>query len=166
MKQIAERRIMMKQNEKRKNNLDERQEQMLLQVEHRGCWLAFWGLLIALMVQFIMGRDHENFGRARHPFMTGSGGWAYFSATRYMLGIRPEFDCLTVDPCIPADWKDFEVTRVWRGALYHIHVENPEGVCRGVARILVNGDTSAQIPVMPAGSETEVMVIMGNARQR
>ena len=47
----------MKQNEKRKNNLDERQEQMLLQVEHRGCWLAFWGLLIALMVQFILGRD-------------------------------------------------------------------------------------------------------------
>lgn len=57
MKQIAERRMMMKQNKKRKNNLDERQEQMLLQVEQRGCWLAFWGLLIALMVQFVLERD-------------------------------------------------------------------------------------------------------------
>ena len=41
--------------------------------------------------QFVVGRDHTAFGRARHPFMTGSGGWAYFSATRYMLGIRPDF---------------------------------------------------------------------------
>lgn len=47
----------MKQNEKRKNNLDERQELQLLEVEHRGCWLAFWGLLIALMVQQIMGAE-------------------------------------------------------------------------------------------------------------
>lgn len=38
--------------------------------------------------QFVVGRDHTAFGRARHPFMTGSGGWAYFSATRYMLGIQ------------------------------------------------------------------------------
>ena len=47
----------MKQYEKRKSNLDERQEQQLLEVEHRGCWLAFWGLLIALMAQQIMGSD-------------------------------------------------------------------------------------------------------------
>ncbi len=55
--------------------------------------------------QFVVGRDHTAFGRARHPFMTGSGGWAYFSATRYMLGIRPDFEHLTIDPCIPADWR-------------------------------------------------------------
>ena len=62
---ITERRMRMKQNQKQiekqnkksKNNLDERQEQMLLQIEHRGCWLAFWGLLIALIVQLIMGMD-------------------------------------------------------------------------------------------------------------
>ena len=57
--------------------------------------------------QFVVGRDHTAFGRARHPFMTGSGGWAYLSATRYMLGIRPDFEHLTIDPCIPADWKEF-----------------------------------------------------------
>ena len=36
---------------KRKNNLDEMQEQELLKIEHNGCWLAFWGLLIAMIVQ-------------------------------------------------------------------------------------------------------------------
>ena len=78
--------------------------------------------------QFVVGRDHTAFGRARHPFMTGSGGWAYFSATRYMLGIRPDFEHLTIDPCIPADWKEFSAVRRWRGAEYKIHVENPDGV--------------------------------------
>lgn len=72
--------------------------------------------------QFIAGKDHTAFGRARHPFMTGSGGWSYFSVTRYMLGIRSDYDCLIIDPCIPADWKGFEVTRRWRGATYHIIV--------------------------------------------
>ena len=82
--------------------------------------------------QFVVGRDHTAFGRARHPFMTGSGGWAYFSATRYMLGIRPDFEHLTIDPCIPADWKEFSAVRRWRGAEYDIHVENPDGVMKGV----------------------------------
>ena len=74
--------------------------------------------------QFIAGKDHTAYGRARHPFMTGSGGWSYFSATRYMLGIRPDYDCLIIEPCIPTDWEGFEVTRRWRGATYHIKVEN------------------------------------------
>ena len=113
--------------------------------------------------QFIMGPDHTAFGRARHPFMTGSGGWSYFSATRYMLGIRPDFDHLTVDPCIPAAWPSFDAVRIWRGARYLIHVDNPEGVSKGVIRILVNGCETDSIPVMPAGSETKVTVIMGQA---
>ena len=65
--------------------------------------------------QFIMGPDHSAYGRARHPFMTGSGGWSYYAATHYMLGIRPGFDSLTVDPCIPAEWDGFEAVRRWRG---------------------------------------------------
>ena len=34
-----------------KSNLDERQEQRLLRIERNGCWLAFWGLLVAMGVQ-------------------------------------------------------------------------------------------------------------------
>ena len=111
--------------------------------------------------QFIMGRDHSAHGRARHPFMTGSGGWAYFSATRHILGIRPDFDRLIVDPCIPKDWKRFDVQRIWRGALYRIHVENPEGVCKGVKEIRVNGRQADQILPAEPGSEIEVTVLMG-----
>ena len=111
--------------------------------------------------QFIVGKDHTAYGRARHPFMTGSGGWSYFSATRYILGIRPQFDSLLVDPCIPADWKEFEATRVFRGAEYQIRVENTDGVMKGVKEIWVDGTKSEKIPVMPEGTVHQVKIIMG-----
>ena len=95
--------------------------------------------------QFIMGRDHTAFGRARHPFMTGSGGWAYFSATRYMLGLRPGFDALEIDPCIPADWEGFTAQRVWRDARYEITVENPDHVMCGVKVVFVDGQEIATV---------------------
>lgn len=111
--------------------------------------------------QFVVGKDHTAYGRARHPFMTGSGGWSYFSATRYMLGIRPQFDCLLIDPCIPADWKSFEADRVWRKAQFHILVENPDGVMKGVKEIWLDGERVDKIPTMAEGSRHEVKIIMG-----
>ncbi len=110
--------------------------------------------------QFIMGRDHTAFGRARHPFMTGSSGWSYYAATRYMLGIRPEFDSLTVDPCIPAEWDGFEAVRRWRGAVYQIRVENPDHVEKGVVRLEVDGAPATVIPVFGEGVH-QVLAVMG-----
>ncbi len=111
--------------------------------------------------QFIMGKAHTAFGRARHPFMTGSAGWAYFAATQYMLGIKPDFDGLIIDPCIPAAWSSFHVQRSWRGALYEITVRNPAGVQRGVAAIIANGIKVDKLPILPAGSVCIVDVEMG-----
>lgn len=111
--------------------------------------------------QFISGKDHTTYGEAHHPFMTGSAGWAYYAATQYLLGVRPEFDSLTVDPCIPADWKKFTVDRIWRGAEYRIRVTNPKGVEKGVAEIRLNGETVDSIPVQAPGSVSEIEVIMG-----
>ena len=113
--------------------------------------------------QFIMGKDHSAFGRARHPFMTGSSGWAYYAATRYMLGIRPEMDRLTVDPCIPAEWDGFEAERKWRGATYRIEVKNPEHVEKGVVLLRVDGAETDRIPAFSAG-EHRVEVVLGKAK--
>ena len=115
--------------------------------------------------QFIMGRDHSAFGRARHPFMTGSSGWSYYAATRFMLGIRPGFDALEVDPCIPADWDGFTAVRKWRGAVYHISVENPGHVEKGVVSVEVDGQPVNRIPVLGSGIH-EVRIIMGKARKQ
>jgi N,N'-diacetylchitobiose phosphorylase len=112
--------------------------------------------------QFIMGPDHSAFGRARHPFMTGSAGWSYFAATRYILGIRPGFDALYLDPCIPRSWKGFTARRVWRGGVYEIQVENPAGVSKGVRELFLNGaPVQGGIPVQASGTENQVRVVLG-----
>ena len=112
--------------------------------------------------QFVMGKDHTAYGRARHPWLTGSGGWSYTAATKYILGIRPSYEGLVIDPCIPSDWNGFEVDRQWRGASYHIVVSNPDRVEKGVKSIRVNGKpVEGPVPILPAGSENLVEVIMG-----
>lgn len=116
--------------------------------------------------QFIVGPDHKDFGKACHPFMTGSGGWSYFAATRYILGLRPDFDGLTVDPCIPSSWESFELRREWRGAMYDISVHNPEHVEKGVKEMICNGKVcDGKLPLMPAGSYNEVVIVMGRRKE-
>ncbi len=112
--------------------------------------------------QFIMGRDHTAFGRARHPWLTGTAGWFYIAATKYILGIRPTFDGLVIDPCIPGDWKGFEVVRKWRGATFNITVKNPNGVEKGVKSIKLGGEAvEGLIPPQSSGSFHDVEVEMG-----
>jgi N,N'-diacetylchitobiose phosphorylase len=93
--------------------------------------------------------------------MTGTGGWAYFSATHYMLGVRPGLEELIIDPCVPSDWKEFSINRTWRGAEYQIKVENPEGVMKGVKELRLNGNLVDRIMEQPKGTIHVVDVILG-----
>ena len=114
-------------------------------------------------VQFIMGRDHQDHGRANHPWLTGTSGWAYFAVTNFILGVRTGYDSLTIDPCIPTHWPGFEVTRLWLGSTYNIKVVNPDSVSKGVKSITLNGEaiTGSSIPVQAEGSINEVIVTLG-----
>lgn len=113
-------------------------------------------------VQFIMGKDHTAHGRARHPWLTGTAGWAYYAVTHWILGIRPAYDGLAIDPCIPSSWPGFSVTRTWRGSTYEIEVTNPSRVQKGVKSITLNGNpVRGAIPVQCAGSCNKVRVVMG-----
>ena len=81
--------------------------------------------------------------------------------------MRPQFGGLLIDPCVPADWKQFRITRVWRGAEYRITVENPDRVEKGVASVTCNGRAvDGLIPVRPEGSVNEVTVVMGRSRSK
>ena len=68
---------------------------------------------------------------------------------------------MTIDPCIPADWKEFSVVRRWRGAEYRIHVTNPDGVEKGIASLRMDGREVSVLPVLPAGSVCRVEAVMG-----
>ena len=112
--------------------------------------------------QFIVGSDHTAHGRARHPWLTGTGAWFYTAATRFILGIQISYEGLIVDPCIPAAWEGFEVVRKWRGATYNIRVKNPDGVMKGVRSVTLDGEpVEVPIPIQETGTEHEVEVIMG-----
>ncbi len=113
-------------------------------------------------VQFIMGRDHQDHGRANHPWLTGTSGWAYFAVTNFILGVQTGFDGLTINPCIPTEWPGFEVTREWRGATYNINVTNPDHVSKGIKSIVLNGQpVDGAIAPQAEGSVNTVTVVMG-----
>jgi len=111
--------------------------------------------------QNILGKEHPQFGIGRNSWLSGTAAWNMVAATQYILGIRPGYDHLVVDPCIPPEWKGFRVRRVFRGAAYEIEVRNPNHVQKGVQKILVDGAEHAAIPLAPAGAECSVTVIMG-----
>jgi cellobiose phosphorylase len=78
-------------------------------------------------------------GNARTSWLTGSAAWSYYSATQYILGLRPEVDGLRIDPCIPSTWEGFRARRRFRGQMLEIEVKNPDRVCRGVRSLTLNG---------------------------
>ena len=78
-------------------------------------------------------------GNTRVSWLTGAAAWSYYSATQYILGLRPELDGLRIDPCIPAEWPGFSVRRRFRGKMIEIQVKNPDRVCRGVKSLVLNG---------------------------
>jgi N,N'-diacetylchitobiose phosphorylase len=106
--------------------------------------------------QFITGNEHPSkFGRARNSWLTGTAAWAFVSMSQYILGVRPDYDGLVVDPSIPAAWDGFTVTRTFRGKEVRIAVTNPSHVQHGVRRITVNGQ-AVQGTCIPLGLLREV----------
>jgi len=89
--------------------------------------------------QFITGRDNPHFGKARNSWLTGTAAWNMVAISQYILGVRPEYKGLAVDPCIPHKWKEFSVRRKFRNAIYEIEVTNPEGISNGVKSLIVDG---------------------------
>jgi len=114
--------------------------------------------------QNILGDEHPQFGLARNSWLSGTASWAYQAGTQYILGLRPTFDGLRVDPCIPQQWDEFQVTREFRGAVYHIVVQNPHHVCKGVQSMNVDGKVIGGniIPIFCDNATHLVSVEMGN----
>ena len=89
--------------------------------------------------QMIAGKDAKNFGQAKNSWLTGTAAWNYYVISQYILGVKPDWNGLKVDPCIPRGWDGYRVKRFFRNAVYDITVKNPGHVCRGVARVVVDG---------------------------
>jgi len=102
-------------------------------------------------------------GRSRIPWLSGTASWAHYTATHYILGIRPEVGGLRIDPCIPRTWPGFTATRQFRGKTLSIEVQNPAGVCRGVKLLTIDGRPlpSNLVPVSELRDGARVVAILG-----
>ena len=113
--------------------------------------------------QMIAGKDAPNFGEAKNSWLTGTAAWTFLDVSQYILGIRPDYDGLVIDPCIPSTLSGFTAKRDFRGVTYHIQVKNPNGVQKGVKVLTVDGAIADgnMIPFDPSKKEVTVEVIMG-----
>ncbi|MCL6614683.1 MAG: glycosyl transferase, partial [Firmicutes bacterium] len=113
--------------------------------------------------QMVAGKDAPRHGEAKNSWLTGTASWAFVAVSQYILGIRPDYDGLRIDPCIPPEWDGFEVTRVFRGETFRIKVRNPRHVSKGVARVIMDGRPVAGALLRPdgRGGVHEVEVEMG-----
>ena len=113
--------------------------------------------------QMIAGKDAPGFGEGKNSWLTGTAAWTFLSVSQAILGVQPTLDGLRIDPCVPSALKGFTVSRRYRGALYEITVENPDGVQKGVRSVTMNGTAIAGnvLPVQPAGARVAVTVRMG-----
>jgi len=113
--------------------------------------------------QNILADEHPQFGLARNSWLSGTASWVYQAATQYILGIRPTYTGLNINPCIPADWDGFKVTRRYRGAVYAVSVTNPSHCSQGVRLVRVDGRPieGSVLPVFGDGGTHQVEVEMG-----
>jgi cellobiose phosphorylase len=80
--------------------------------------------------QMIAGREAPRCGEAKNSWLTATAAWSFVSISQAILGICPRYDGLMVAPCIPPDFPDYRVTRLFRGAAYMITVRNKGGKMR------------------------------------
>jgi len=108
------------------------------------------------------GKYSPRFGNSRLPWLSGSATWSFFAATQHILGIQPEYNGLSIDPCIPSNWKQFKATRRFRGKDFNILVKNENGNQKGVWKITMNGEEIKGnfIPVSLMKDKNEVVVMM------
>jgi cellobiose phosphorylase len=113
---------------------------------------------------FVMGPSNkQRFGSALYSWHSGSTAWFYLLAHQYIVGIRPEYDGLRIDPCVPRRWKKFGGRLTFRKATYEIEIENPKGLEFGVTMLTVDGKTirGNKLPLFGDGNVHSVKALMG-----
>lgn len=111
--------------------------------------------------QMVAGKDAARPGEGKNSWLTGTAAWMWYTVSEFILGIKPSYDGLTIDPCLPTSAKEYEVCRKFRGAEYIIKVKNPKGVNKGVRSLLLDGQRMEGNTVPFSEGRHTVEVVMG-----
>ena len=113
--------------------------------------------------QMVAGADAKFHGEAKNSWLTGTAAWTFVNVSQHILGVYPTHKGLSIDPCIPKGFGDFDITRKFREGTYNIKVVNPDNVEKGVKSITVDGKTldGCVVPYEKGKTEYNVVVTMG-----
>ena len=110
--------------------------------------------------QMVAGKDAAKPGEGKNSWLTGTAAWMWYTVSEFILGIKPDYEGLLIDPCLPSTAKEYEVTRKFRGGEYHITVKNPSGNQKGVKQITVDGTPISGTIIPCSEGKHEVVVEM------
>ena len=110
-----------------------------------------------------IGNGGKNYGQGKNSWLTGTAAWNMVAISQYILGIKPDFDGLMINPSIPSSWDGFKATRLFRGAKYNITIKNPNHVCKGVKSLVVDGNAidGCVVPFVEGKKEINVEITLG-----
>ena len=112
--------------------------------------------------QMVAGPYAPHFGEAKNSWLTGTAAWSFYTASQGILGIKPDYDGLKVDPCLPEELNELTVTRRFRGSEYDIHIVNRAGSEKGKLSLSVDGEKidGCVIPTDADGNRHRVEVVI------
>ena len=109
--------------------------------------------------QTVNGKEAPLPGEARNSWLTGTAAWNFVAASQSILGVKPEFDGLCIDPCLPGSLKDVQIHRTFRGCNFDITLHNCCGGEKGRVRVEADGKPlNGQIVPLPAEPGATVRV--------
>jgi cellobiose phosphorylase len=113
--------------------------------------------------QMVAGKDAVRHGEAKNSWLTGTAAWNFITISQWILGIKPDYKGLRIDPCIPKDWEGYHIMREFKGTKYDITIKNPNHVCKGVKSLLVDNQLVEGniIPEFQDGKIHKVEAILG-----
>lgn len=92
------------------------------------------------LTNMYFGPENPRKGETLFAWVTGTAGWMFRAMTQYLAGFFPGHGTITIDPCMPQDWPQITMVRPYRGAVYHITIDNPNHVQKGVVKLIVDGN--------------------------
>lgn len=114
-----------------------------------------------VVCQSTHAEESPTFGKSKIPWLSGSATWTYYAITQYLLGVKPEYDGILFDPCIPGAWDNISIIRRFRGKKLNITILNPDKTEKGVKSLTVNGKEE-KTNFIKASSLTDNMEIIVN----
>ncbi|MUP37202.1 GH36-type glycosyl hydrolase domain-containing protein [Labilibaculum euxinus] len=111
--------------------------------------------------QMVAGKDAFKPGEGKNSWLTGTASWNFYAISQYILGIQPDYDGLRIDPCIPKEWKEYTITRQFRGVSYEVKILNPDGKNKGVKSMEIDGApvNGNMIPILKSGAHKVTVTI-------